>query len=499
MWPQICSKSTGRLFQPAVVLRKREFHMSVPSDQIAGPLRKHEHLVGASQRVVDAAVIVFSQLLAIRIYGDTWRPGTTSSTILGILIFMLAGEFGGLYRPWRTESLAREARELLVSGLAVPIGLTFFAFVTKTATDHSRGVWLLWFVLAPAMLTLVRLVIRNTMRYFRSRGMNQRRVVIFGATREAEKLAAVLEESPWLGLDLLGIYDDRETDRRRPIGRFEKKLLGDFDALVRDARQGTIDIIYVALPMGAQQRNENLFRALADTTVRVFMVAGLHTYNLARARWSNVGGLPVVSIHDSALDGAGALLKRIEDLMVGSLILMVTLLPMLAIALAIKLTSRGPVFFRQWRYGISGKPIRVLKFRTMRTSDDGPVVKQATKDDPRVTPLGRFLRRSSMDELPQFLQVITGELSIVGPRPHAVAHNELYRTQIDGYMLRHMVKPGITGWAQVNGWRGETATLDKMEGRIRHDLEYVRNWSLLWDLEIIFRTVFGSKKSQNAY
>jgi putative colanic acid biosysnthesis UDP-glucose lipid carrier transferase len=193
------------------------------------------------------------------------------------------------------------------------------------------------------------------------------------------------------------------------------------------------------------------------------------------------------------------LLKRIEDLVVGGLILLVTIVPMLGIAVAIKLTSRGPILFRQRRCGHNGRQFRVLKFRTMKTCDDGPVIKQATQNDSRVTPLGRFLRRTSMDELPQFFQVITGELSIVGPRPHAVAHNEAYRTQIEGYMLRHMVKPGITGWAQVNGWRGETATLDKMEGRIRYDLEYVRNWSLLWDLEIIFRTIFGSKKNQNAY
>ena len=172
---------------------------------------------------------------------------------------------------------------------------------------------------------------------------------------------------------------------------------------------------------------------------------------------------------------------------------------MLAIAIAIKLTSKGPILFRQWRYGQGGKPIRILKFRTMTTCEDGPVIRQATKNDARVTSLGRFLRRTSMDELPQFLQVITGELSIVGPRPHAVAHNEAYRTQIQGYMLRHMVKPGITGWAQVNGWRGETPTLDKMEGRVRRDLEYIRNWSLLWDLEIILRTIFGHKKKQNAY
>jgi putative colanic acid biosynthesis UDP-glucose lipid carrier transferase len=171
---------------------------------------------------------------------------------------------------------------------------------------------------------------------------------------------------------------------------------------------------------------------------------------------------------------------------------------MICIALAIKLKSPGPVIFRQWRYGLSGKPIRILKFRTMTVCEDGPNVTQVVKDDVRVTKLGKFLRRTSLDEFPQFLQVLTGELSLVGPRPHAVAHNEKYRAIIHGYMLRHMVKPGITGWAQVNGWRGETAELVKMEERVRHDMAYIRDWNLFLDLKIIFLTIFGAKKSQNA-
>jgi len=172
---------------------------------------------------------------------------------------------------------------------------------------------------------------------------------------------------------------------------------------------------------------------------------------------------------------------------------------MLAVAIAVKLSSKGPVFFRQRRYGLNGEVIYVLKFRTMTVSEDGDAVKQATKNDQRITPVGAFLRRTSLDELPQFLQVLTGEMSIVGPRPHAVVHNELYRQQIRGYMLRHKVKPGITGWAQVNGWRGETDTLDKMAKRVEHDLEYIRRWNFFWDIEIIFRTVFSSRARKNAY
>jgi putative colanic acid biosysnthesis UDP-glucose lipid carrier transferase len=209
--------------------------------------------------------------------------------------------------------------------------------------------------------------------------------------------------------------------------------------------------------------------------------------------------MPVVSIYDSPFRGVNGWIKRAEDLVLGSIIVTLITPVLLAVAIAVKLSSPGPVFFRQRRYGLNGREIRILKFRSMTVSEDGPTVQQATKNDQRVTPLGRFLRRTSLDELPQFLQVITGEMSIVGPRPHAVAHNEQYRALIHGYMLRHKVKPGITGWAQVNGYRGETDVVDKMSRRVEHDLEYIQNWNLLLDLKIIWMTVFGSMVRKNAY
>ena len=237
---------------------------------------------------------------------------------------------------------------------------------------------------------------------------------------------------------------------------------------------------------------------LADTTVTVYLVADLLYYSLLSAQWSQVGDVPLVSLHDSPFQGIVGWVKRIEDLVLGSFIVLLTALPMCCVALAIKMKSPGPIFFRQSRYGLCGKHIRILKFRTMTVCEDGPDIVQVVKDDGRVTKLGKFLRRTSLDEFPQFFQVLTGELSLVGPRPHAVAHNEKYRALIHGYMLRHTVKPGITGWAQVNGWRGETAEQVKMEERVRHDMEYIRNWNLLFDLKIIFLTVFGSKKGRNA-
>ena len=465
----------------------------------AGPTRSNEHWVGALQRVVDAGVIVLAHRLAASLYGDAWRPTTTLATVVGLLAFGFAAEFGGLYRPWRAEALTREVSGVLVTWLAVPIGLTGFGFVSKTSADFSRGVTLLWFGLAPFLLSALRIAVRLTLRLMRAHGLNRRRVAIFGATREAEQLAATFAERPWLGYKLVGVFDDRGEQRHPRMEQAQCRVVGDFASLVRRVRAGGIDIVYVALPMGAEARNRHVFHVLADTTVSVYLVAGLFTYDMMHAHWSQVGGVPVVGIHDTPFEGVVAVLKRLEDLVVGSAILALILLPMLAIAIAIKLDSRGPILFRQWRYGLNGRRIRLLKFRTMKACEDGPAVKQATKNDPRVTRIGRFLRRTSLDELPQFLQVITGELSVVGPRPHAVAHNEVYRSLIDGYMLRHIVKPGITGWAQVNGWRGETEQLEKMKKRVEHDLDYIRSWSLLWDIKIILLTIFGTKKNRNAY
>ncbi|MBW2161413.1 MAG: undecaprenyl-phosphate glucose phosphotransferase [Deltaproteobacteria bacterium] len=269
--------------------------------------------------------------------------------------------------------------------------------------------------------------------------------------------------------------------------------------VVAAAKSGEIDLIYIAFPLRAEPRINELLRELSDTTASVYLAADFFAFNLLHARWGALGGVPTVSLHETPFYGVDGWLKRLEDIVLGSLILMIIAVPMLIIGIGVRLTSPGPALFRQRRYGLNGEVIHVLKFRSMSVTEDGPEIKQATEGDARITKLGAFLRRTNLDELPQFLNVIEGTMSIVGPRPHAIAHNELYRTKIQGYMLRHKVKPGISGWAQVNGWRGETDTLDKMEKRVEHDLDYIRNWSLLWDLQIIFMTVFGSGSRRNAY
>jgi putative colanic acid biosysnthesis UDP-glucose lipid carrier transferase len=464
-----------------------------------GTLRRHEAWVSSLQRLVDAAVIVFAQMLARRIHNEPIGEQTVTVTVIGLLAYGFAAEMSGLYRPYRMETVAREIRDTLVSWMTVPLILVTYWFFTKTSMHYSRVAASLWFGLAPVMLCALRVGVRVGLRVLRAQGHNTRRVAILGCTKDAERLASALDELPWLGLDLQGVYDDRSEKRRHTSKHPRCKVLGTSGDLVRMCRQGAFDVVYVALPLRAELRTAGILSDLADTTVTVYMVADFLYYSLLRSHWTQVGGIPVVSVHNSPFEGIVAWVKRLEDLVIGSMIVALTLIPMACVAIAIKISSPGPIFFRQWRYGLCGKRIRILKFRTMTVCEDGPNVKQVSRNDARVTKIGRFLRRTSLDEFPQFLQVLTGELSLVGPRPHAVAHNEQYRSLIHGYMLRHMVKPGITGWAQVNGWRGETAELDKMEKRVQHDLEYIRNWNLFLDLKIIFLTIFGAKKSHNAY
>ncbi len=303
-----------------------------------------------------------------------------------------------------------------------------------------------------------------------------------------------------MGLDLLGFFDDKHREPVR-LGKSQIKLpiSGGLEALVEQARAGDIDRVYITLPMRSEARIKWLVNQLSDTTASVYIVPDIFVFELLHARSQNINGVPTISIFDSPMTGANTVVKRLEDIILSMLILCLIAVPMLLISAAVKLNSPGPVFFRQKRYGIDGRPIEVWKFRSMRVMENGSDIVQATRGDNRITSVGAFLRRTSLDELPQFINVLLGDMSIVGPRPHAVAHNEQYRGQISSYMLRHKVKPGITGWAQINGWRGETDTLDKMQKRVEHDLAYIHNWSLWWDLKIVFLTVFKGFIHKNAY
>jgi putative colanic acid biosynthesis UDP-glucose lipid carrier transferase len=298
---------------------------------------------------------------------------------------------------------------------------------------------------------------------------------------------------------LAGYYDDRPPERSPELPPGLKQRIGNIDDLVADARAGFIDRVYITFPMRAEERIRGVLAKLADTTASVYIVPDFFVFQMLHSRWTDIGGLPAVSVFENPLYGVDGLVKRVFDAVVAGLLILLLSLPMLLVAVAVKLSSRGPVIFRQRRYGLDGREILVWKFRTMTVCEDGHQVSQAKPGDARVTKLGALLRRTSIDELPQLFNVLGGSMSLVGPRPHAAAHNEQYRKMIAGYMLRHKVKPGITGLAQVRGWRGETDTLDKMQRRVECDHEYIREWSLWLDVNILVRTLFVVLAPKNAY
>jgi len=451
------------------------------------------------QRVVDALVILLAFWGATQRHPGAWRIEDTAAVLLAVAWFQLVAPAFGLYRSWRGRRQRDESGAVSLTWLCTVPALLAAAFFTKRSEEFSRAAVFAWIVLAPVGMIVVRFFVRIYLNRARVAGRNLRRVAIAGATELGARLVERIESMPQAGNLVVGFYDDRTPARLAAKHLAGKRLRGGLQELVDAARTGRVDVVHIALPLRAERRIRQIITALADTTATVNVATDLFIFDLMQARWDSVGDVPVVSVFDTPFEGLGGWVKRAEDVILAAIILSLIALPMSIIAIGVKVSSKGPVFFRQNRYGLNGQPIQVLKFRTMTTMDDGAVVVQASRGDQRITRFGAFLRRTSLDELPQFINVLRGEMSVVGPRPHAVAHNEMYRGRIRGYMLRHKVKPGITGWAQVNGWRGETEILSKMESRVEHDLYYIDNWSLLWDLQIVFLTIFGRRARSNAF
>lgn len=376
----------------------------------------------------------------------------------------------------------------IVTGWLIVIGLlALCGFVTKTTAVYSRLTLASWFVLNPVAILFTQWATQELLVKLMRASRNRRRIVIAGVNQVSRQLAKNIANDQQLGLKLVGFFEDRKPERFGDLN--EAPLLGQLQELPDFVRRERIDAIYIALPIGHLERTQILLDQLQDTTVSVYFVPDIFVFDLIQSRIDEIDGIPVFALLETPFYGYNGTLKRLFDLVVASVILLLISPLMLAIAVGVKMSSPGPVLFKQRRYGLDGKEIKVYKFRTMTVTEDGDDIRQAEKDDERFTPFGAWLRRHSLDELPQFLNVIQGRMSVVGPRPHAVAHNEQYRKLIKGYMIRHKVLPGITGWAQVNGCRGETREVEQMENRIRLDLEYLRKWSLALDLKIILRTM----------
>ncbi len=442
------------------------------------------------QATLDPLVAIGALLLSAFAFGKTFEG---PYLILALIVFSLT--FPGT--PPKGTSLRALAGDVMSSWLVVVALLLLIGWATRTLGSFDSRVILAWVLAAPVALFAARALMPVVLlRLLAAEGV-QRVAVIAGEGELGRKLAERIQASPFLGIRFAGFFDDRSPERIG--GGAPGEILGPLDQVASYVKTHHVDLIYVTLPMASQPRILKLLDGLHDTTASIYFVPDIFLFDLVQARMDTIGGIPVLAACETPFCGISGLIKRASDIVLASVILALVLPVMLVIAISVRLSSPGPVLFKQRRYGLDGREIVIYKFRTMTVLEDGNVIKQATRNDRRVTRLGAFLRQSSLDELPQFFNVLQGRMSVVGPRPHAVAHNEMYRRLIKGYMIRHKVRPGITGLAQVNGLRGETDTLDKMQLRIEHDLHYLRNWSLQLDLQIVVKTIFVLLKKPDAF
>ncbi len=437
-------------------------------------------------RVVAPLIAVVTLFVTTHLY---WGRFDEQWLLLATIAFLISSQAFAelnLLRLSDRRRLGVDIRKLIIAwGIVVGI-LLFLGYATKMSAVFSRRVLLTWMLVAPIAVLLTQLLFRAMMRRTKL-GISGRSAVIVGAGELGDELAARINDQGLMPVRLSGFFDDRNIFRLPPTTR--SRLTGTLDDLPQYVRENRINNIYITLPMVAQPRTMKLLDELRDTTASIYFVPDIGRFNMVQTHVDEIGDMPVIAVSETPFTGSNALIKRTFDIVVASILLIMLSPVLLAIAWGVRRSSPGPIIFRQRRYGLDGDEFWVYKFRTMSVCEDGPVVAQAKRHDPRLTRFGAFLRKTSLDELPQLLNVLQGRMSIVGPRPHAVAHNELYRKLIKGYMLRHKVRPGITGWAQVHGLRGETETVDKMAARVKYDIEYIRNWSIFMDMRILWRSV----------
>jgi len=447
------------------------------------------------RRLLYPVLVVATLLVCMNMYDETMDG---YYLVLGIISFFISASLFddlAVTRPMGGE-LWRGFGGLLVAWIMTVAALIFLGYLSRLQHHYYMPAMEYWFFGTPIVLFVGHVGMRAYIRRMHKEG-HVRRAIIIGGNEVGERLGRRLESHPSLLVEFLGYFDDRQVERLYAPAK--AKYLGHTREVLAYLVKNQVEVVYIALPISQKERISGLLDLLKDSTASVYLVPDIFTYDLIQARIDQIGSVPIIAILETPFTSINAFYKRVADVILSLIILTLISPVMLLIALGVKLTSSGPIIFRQRRYGLNGEEIMVYKFRSMRVCEDGDQIKQATQSDSRITPLGAILRRTSLDELPQFINVLQGRMSIVGPRPHAVAHNEHYRKQIPGYMLRHKVKPGITGWAQVNGFRGETETVDKMANRVQFDLDYLRNWSLSLDLLIIFKTVWLVFKDAKAY
>lgn len=467
-----------------------------------GIIRQHTNLLLLSLKLVDVLFIGVTGWVAYRLTRDSWMMpeeylfATSIAMLTATLVFPLFR----IYESWRGTVVNREIGTLFIAWSIVFGGLLLIGVATKTNVYFSRawmGVWFLGFLITGIGY---RIILKSLLGALRIQGFNTKTIIVIGCGQHARDVARQVQNSPWAGLQVLGFFDDEcFTDRGRRIDGLP--ILGDLSTIAEFVRTHHVDQVWFALLFTRHHRSkmEDVMFSLRHLTVDVRLVPDVYSDHLLNYSLSEIAGMPVLNINVSPMEGFNVIAKSLEDKLLASIAILLLSPVLIAVAVAVKLSSPGPILFKQLRHGSDGREIEVWKFRSMRVHRQEAVYTQATKGDSRITRIGGFLRRSSLDELPQLFNVLVGSMSMVGPRPHPLRMNEQYMDQVHQYMQRHRVKPGITGWAQVNGYRGETDTLDKLQKRVEFDLYYIENWSIWFDLQILLLTVFRGFVHKNAY
>ena len=453
-------------------------------------------ILAGVQAVMPAVVAVASLYATIVFFGIVFNRSSEAIIIVAVLCLILVQaprEVTTQLTSARISSVADVIfRWLLLLAVMLAIG-----YVTKSLTDYPRRIFMTWAVVTPVALVFSTLAMQEVMHHFLMNAFENRTAIFAGYNNSSLELARRLKNNPAMRLKVSGFFDDRSSDR---LGmESDATLVGSLSDLSTYVKEHGTDVIFIALPIRHVKRVMNLLDDLRDTTASIYYVPDVFVFDLIQARSGEIHGIPVVAMCETPFYGYRGVTKRLTDIALSVVILLLFLPLLLLIAVLVKVSSPGPVIFKQRRYGLDGREIAVYKFRTMSVTEDGDEVRQASKSDSRITRIGGILRRASLDELPQLINVLQGRMSLVGPRPHAVAHNEEYRKLIKGYMVRHKVLPGITGLAQVNGCRGETSQLEEMEARVNYDLDYLRRWTPMLDIKIILLTAVKIFRDDKAY
>ena len=415
--------------------------------------------------------------------------------VLSILTFTIS--FPGSWRG--AQTIKQELLSTFQQWLLIVAVLLFFGYATDYLIIYTPRVILTWIVVTPFALLAAHWFFNQYLSSQHYIAQVKKTAIVIGHNELSNQLISKINTDKEVAIELKGFFDEVSTTKPVLSADDHKTLAGNLNQVADYVRHHSIDIIYITLPPSMHAQIMLLLDDLKDTTASIYFVPDFFMADLIQGRIDEIAGLPVIAVCETPFTGFNGFIKRLSDIVIASALLCLLLPVLVVVLIGVKLSSPGPILFNQRRYGLDGQEIIIYKFRSMTVAENGSSVVQVTMNDARVTRFGRFIRKTSLDELPQFVNVLQGRMSVVGPRPHAVTHNEMYRKLIKGYMIRHKVKPGITGWAQVNGYRGETKTIESMKSRIDYDLSYLKKWSLSLDLIIIFKTIFLVFKDTKAY